>query len=168
MILWTLVLGGILQVLLQWTRLQAGAVALSAAGLVIVFGILEKIMKVYKRQSENFREIALYYRGSCIHIRGFADTGNQLRDPFTMQPVSIVSKETWEELLLEQETPLCRMIPYKTVGNANGLLQSVQIDYMAISEGKESKIIERPIIALTEQPFAGIFHYSILLHSDYC
>ena len=62
---------------------------------------------------------------------------------------------------------LYRWIPYKTVGKPDGVLQGIQIDYMVIDRGKDSQIIEQPMIAVTKQPFTGIFHYSILLHSDY-
>lgn len=168
MILWTLVLGGILQTLEQWTEIQSETILLATVFLMIVFGILEKIMKIYKRQHTCMREIALYLNGNCIHIRGFADTGNQLFDPISRKPVSILTLEAWEKLLKNAEPPLYRRIAYKTVGNPDGVLKAVQLDYMAILEGENSRIIEQPLIALTEQPFTGIFHYSILLHSDYC
>lgn len=168
MILWTLVLGGILQALEQWVELRSEEVLLSAAVLAIVFGILEKILKIYKRQNECMREVVLYWNERSCHIRGFADTGNQLFDPISKMPVSIITYDAWHTLLKDEQPPMFRLIPYTSVGNPNGLLQAVQIDYMAILEGENSRIIEKPMIAITEQPFTGIFHYSILLHSDYC
>lgn len=168
MILWTLVLGGILQALEQWTELRIEEVLLSAAILAIVFGILEKILKIYKRQNECMREIVLYWNERSSHMRGFADTGNQLFDPISQKPVSIISLDAWKTLIEDSIPPLCYFIPYKTVGNDHGILQGAQIDYMVILEGGSSRIVEKPIIAITEQPFTGIFHYSILLHNDYC
>ena len=168
MILWTLVLGGILQALEQWMELESGELMLSIGLAAIVFGILEKIMKIYRRQNANMRECTLYLNGHCSHVKGFADTGNQLMDPISKKPVSVISKDAWMELLDDTEPPLCRLIPYKSVGNPNGLIVAVQIDYLVILEGEHSRIYEQPMIAITEQPFTGIFHYSILLHSDYC
>ncbi len=168
MILWTLVLGGIMQALEQWVEIKSEELIISIGLAAIVFGILEKIMKIYRRQNACMRECALYLNGRCSHIRGFADTGNQLVDPISRKPVSIISKDAWMELIDETESPLCRLIPYKSVGNPNGLIVAVQIDYMVILEGENSRIYEQPMIAITEQPFTGIFHYSILLHSDYC
>ena len=132
------------------------------------FGISEKVLKIYKRQNECMREVVLYWKERSCHIRGFADTGNHLIDPISKKPVSIITLEDWHRLVREEDKPMYRLIPYKSVGNPNGLLQGIEIDYMAILEGDNSKIIERPMIAITEQPFTGIFHYSILLHSDYC
>lgn len=168
MSLWTLVLGGILQVLEQWTKLKIEEVLLSAAILTIVFGILEKILKIYKRQNECMREIVLYWNKKSCHIRGFADTGNQLFDPIRRKPVSIISQDAWKMLLEDSPPPLYYFIPYKSVGNPHGILQGIQLDYMVILQGDDSRIIEKPMIAITEQPFTGIFHYSILLHHDYC
>lgn len=168
MILWTLVLGGILQALEQWIEIQSEQMILSAVVLVIVFGILEKILRIYKRQNECMREVVLYWNERSCHMLGFADTGNHLIDPISKKPVSIITLEAWHTLLRDEEPPLYRLIPFKSVGNPSDFLQGVQIDYMAILEGENSQIIERPMIAITEQPFTGIFHYSILLHSDYC
>lgn len=168
MILWTLVLGGILQALEQWTDLSVEMIFLSTAFLAIVFGVLEKILKIYKRHHECMREIVLYWNEKSCHVRGFADTGNQLFDPVSRKPVSIISLETWKGLLGDSAPPLYSVIPYKCVGQSGGILQGAQIDYMVILEGENSRIIERPMIAITEQPFTGIFHYSILLHNEFC
>ena len=105
-----------------------------------------KVFKNYKRQNEYMREVTLCWRGKNCHIKGFADTGNHLMDPISKKPVSIITSEAWHTLLEKDETPLYRFIPYK---------------------GENSQIIEKPMIAITEQPFTVIFHYSILLHSDY-
>ena len=168
MILWTLVLGGILQALEQWTDLHSKELLMATAFLTIVFGILEKILRIYKRQNDCMREIVLYWNEKSCHIRGFADTGNQLFDPISKKPVSIISKETWKELIRESSEPIYYGIPYQCVGQAKGVLQGAQIDYMVILQGSESQIVEKPMIAITEQPFTGIFHYSILLHNDFC
>ena len=168
MILWTLVLGGILQALEQWTVLQSEEIVLSTAFLAIVFGVLEKILKIYKRHNECMREVVLYWNEKSCRGRGFADTGNQLYDPVSKKPVSIVSMEKWTELL-DSSAPLpYHGIRYKSLGQPEGVLQGIQIDYMVILEGENSRIIEKPMIAITEQPFTGIFHYSILLHNEFC
>ena len=168
MILWTLVLGGIFQVLEQWTEISSGELIFATTLITIILGISEKIFKIYKRQNECMREIVLYWNEKCCHMRGFADTGNQLFDPISKKPVSIISMETWKELMAEAAEPLYYAIPYQSVGQPKGILKGAQRDYMVILQGNDSRIIEKPMIAITEQPFTGIFHYSILLHNDFC
>lgn len=167
LILWTLVLGGVIQILEQWINLESMELVLAVAVSGLIFGILEKVFKIYKRQNECMREVVLYWNEKSCHIKGFADTGNHLVDPISKKPVSIITSEAWHTLLEKDEQPLYRFVPYKTVGNPQGIIKGIEIDYMAILEGENSQIIERPMIAITEQPFTGIFHYSILLHSDY-
>ena len=167
MILWTFVLGGILQLLGQWTKESTGQVILSAVMLIVVFGILEKIFRIYKRQNDCMRDVVLYWKGRTCHIKGFADTGNHLIEPLSKKPVSIITFEIWHKFFKEEEMHLYQWIPYKTVGKSDGVLQGIQIDYMVINCGKDSQIITQPMIAVTKQPFTGIFQYSILLHSDY-
>ena len=113
------------------------------------------------------REVVLYWKGKSCLIIGFADTGNHLIEPLSKKPVSIITFEIWHKFFQEEDMHLYRWIPYKTVGKPDGVLQGIQIDYMVIDRGKDSQIIEQPMIAVTKQPFTGIFHYSILLHSDY-
>ena len=76
--------------------------------------------------------------------------------------------EEWNLFLGENVLPRYQMIPYQCVGQPKGILKGTQIDYMVILEGENSRIIEKPMIGITEQPFTGIFHYSILLHNDFC
>lgn len=168
MTLWVLTLGGVLQMLQQWVQIRAEEMIVSIALFAVIFLTIEKMLKIYKRQNECMREVVLYLDGKSCQIRGYADTGNQLFDPVSKKPVSIISREAWDTLIEKVRPPHYRFIPYKTVGNPGGILQAAQIDYLVILEGSDSVILEKPMIAIAEQPFAGIFHYSILLHNDYC
>lgn len=167
-VLWLLVLGGVLQIVEQWMEVRTGTLVATAAVFAAGFGILEKIFRVYQRQNECMREVVLYWKERSCHIRGYADTGNQLTDPIRNQPVSILSEEAWKILSEDFPEPLYLPIPYRSVGTPHGMLQGIQLDYMVIIRGEESRIVEKPVIAITGQPFGGIFHYSILLHQDFC
>lgn len=167
MILWMLAFGGILQAVSQWKHVNSSMMLALAGIFTVVFGITEKIMKHYRRQREYLREILLFYHGSSVRVQGFADTGNHLLDPYSKKPVSVLSKEAWEKLSEKEKKPLFRLIPYRTIGNPDALIKAVEIDRMILLEGKKEYVIERPVIAIAEQPFQGIFHYSILLHNEY-
>jgi stage II sporulation protein GA (sporulation sigma-E factor processing peptidase) len=167
LMLWIFAIGGVIQALEQWTKMKSKELLITVAIAGLIFGILEKIFKIYKRQNECLREVTLCRNGKQCHIKGFADTGNHLVDPISKKPVSIITLEAWHTLLEKGEIPLYRLIPYKAIGKPQGILKGIEIDYMVILEGENSQMIERPMIAVTKQPFTGIFHYSILLHSDY-
>lgn len=168
MILWTLALGGILQFVEQWIPIRINTLLLLSAFFTIVFGSFEKVRKIYKRQNDCMREIVLYWNGQSQHMQGFADTGNHLFDPISQKPVCIISRDAWNALIADSAPPTYHPVPYKSVGKKDGILWGAQIDYLVILEGNDSQIVDKPMIAITEQPFTGIFHYSILLHNDYC
>lgn len=168
MIVWILVLGGILQVLQQCFRVHTLELIVTVALFGAVFLILERFFRVFERQSACMREVILYFHGKSCRFEGFADTGNQLFDPVTKKPVSIITVDAWNTLAENAEEPAYRFIPYQSVGNPSGILPGVQIDRMVVTAGADSRIYEKPMIAITKQPFAGIFHYSILLHNEYC
>lgn len=167
MILWTLVFGGSIQFAEQWLSVRTEELLFGICFLALIFGVMERIFRIYRKQDEGMREVVLYWKEKSCHIRGFVDTGNRLRDPVTGKPVSIITVEAWKLFTEDLENPAYFMIPYHTIGNPHGILKGIQIDYMVISKEDDSRIYEKPMIGITEEPFSGIFHYSILLHSYY-
>lgn len=164
MTLWTLIFGGIL----QWAGQTALPIAAAAVGFLILLAAAEKLFAYYGRQNGCMREIVLCDRGRSCRVRAFADTGNQLFDPYSKKPVSIVASDVWEILTDNTGDPALYPIPYKSVGNAGDLLWGRSIDLMVIGRGKKCRIVKDPVIAVTKEPFEGIFHYSVLLHNEYC
>lgn len=167
--LWTLVFGGIFQGILQWKKTMSAVTIAAAAFLILLLcAAAEKLFTYYKRQNECMREIVLSFHGKNCHVHAFADTGNQLYDPCSKKPVSIADAEVWEKLMEQTEEPLIYPIPYQSIGSTGSSLQAMCIDYMVIRQGKNSRVIKNPVIAMTSEPFKGIFHYSVLLHNEYC
>ena len=168
MLLWILVLGGVVHLLEEYTALPVGKFLFTVLFFVVFFGTLQKAASVYERQNGRMREVVLYLNGKSYHFQGYADSGNQLVDPIYKKPVSMITSEVWETLIRGEKAPGFHLIPYETVGNHHGMLQGTLIDYMVILNGNDSRIVERPVLAITGESFHGIFQYSILLHSDYC
>lgn len=167
-VLWMLVLGGVIRLLEEYAPLPVEKFLFTVVFFVLFFGVLQKIASVYDRQNGCMREVVLYLNGKSYHFQGYADSGNQLVDPIYKKPVSMITLKAWETLLKGEKVPGYHLIPYDTVGNHHGMLQGVQIDYMVILNGYDSRVVERPVLAITGASFHGIFQYSILLHSDYC
>lgn len=168
MILWILVLGGVLKSIEQWNSPAIGQMILAVTCFVILFGILEKLLAVYERQNACMKEVVLYYDGRSCHFQGFADTGNQLMDPVSKQPVTIIAPDAWKELIKDVSPPVVYEIPYQALGTQAGVLEGTRIDFMVILEGTNSRVVERPVIAIADQPFMGLFQYSVLIHHHYC
>ncbi len=178
-----LMLGGVLEYLGQWEGLRM-KILLSAL-LVLSASAIIPVFRIYSRKSEAMRDVCICFNQKCREIRGLADTGNMLTDPISKKPVCILEYEELKLILTTRqqyeiaelldfgfpkdcETTGYYLIPYQSLGSPSGLLVAMELDRMIIYCGKCRKVVEKPLVGITRQQFAGIFHYSILLHNDYC
>jgi stage II sporulation protein GA (sporulation sigma-E factor processing peptidase) len=84
--------------------------------------------------------LELCYRGTRLQLQALHDTGNTLRDPLTGEPVIVAGPGaarilldlTAEQLCTPVETvagsgiPGLRLVPYRAVGRANGMLVAMR------------------------------------------
>lgn len=99
--------------------------------------------------------VRLTYRGTTRELVALNDTGNALKDPITGQAVLVagadVAKQmlglTREQLLTPIETMAqseisgLRLIPYRSVGNANGMMLAVRMDQVVIGRQQVSNLV---------------------------
>ena len=132
--------------------------------LFIVFGAcglltvgIRKVLAVIGRQS------VIYYAkitegNQTICVRGLKDTGNQLMDPLTKKPVSIIEKEKLNGLISEETKML--YVPYQSVGKSNGLMKACIMEQMEV----EGIIYRNVILGLFEGKLSSNNEYHIILH----
>ena len=115
--------------------------ALVSAGLIC-------FLKLRRGYRQNLCQEELVYKGQHMMLKGFCDTGNMLRDPYTGKPVSIAGEHVIGEKT--EEGAGVRYIPYRTLGNEHGLLKVLTVDKMYIYlPGKKLEVM-RPVIGLKE------------------
>lgn len=99
--------------------------------------------------------VQLTYRGITRELIALRDTGNGLLDPITGQPVLVVGADvsmqmlglTREQLLAPIETmthcpiPGLRLIPYRSVGNANGMMLAVKMDRVCVGKQEIGNVV---------------------------
>lgn len=95
---------------------------------------------------------------------GFLDTGNQLHEPVTGQPVHVVSKAVWQTFYRAGD-PVC-LIPYHTISREEGFMPGRFLDLMRIENGQEIREIQRPLIAVSPHPVSQDESYEILLNEE--
>lgn len=91
----------------------------------IILVIYLKQMKKLKNKYSNYYPVDIYFKGQMIHITGFLDTGNTLRDPISNKPVMIVN-----ENLIEGSCEY-RYIPYETISGPS-MLKCIKVDEVNI------------------------------------
>ena len=137
--------------------------------LLVLFGNVASILLVLwaikKWQvSKGIYAVDIYMPDIIWTAKGFYDSGNHLKDPYTGKSVHIISRTLARRLEFLEEKKVC--IPYQSLGNEEGL-----IDVYYVSEIKIKK--QDTMIAQKEVPLAvaedGLFTgkgYEMIMNED--
>lgn len=110
-------------------------------------------------------EVVLSEGGRTIRIQALWDTGNQLFEPYTHQPVHVITRSACQRLCGQVSGGI--LIPFQAVGTRSGLLQAVRVSQMdVIREGMAVKHYEHPWLALSEEELSPQGRYEMLLHGE--
>ncbi len=148
----------------------------------VVYGVFYACDYFFLRHTSknNLYPVTITLRGISVHLMGFVDTGNSLKDSFSQNPVFVTELKAVEPLLSKEETEffkggitenppdtlrrIYRILPLKTV-SGNGLIGAIKPDSVAVEGEKiiaESKEISIGIV--TESLSDG--EYSVLLNKS--
>lgn len=129
--------------------------------------------------------LAIKIKDHIYTCTGLIDTGNQLYEPITNTPVMILSiqnikQEIPPDILELVEQPLdhhmlskctesswgerLRIIPYKVVGKEQQLLLAIRPDWINITYGDKSGMVQRGLVALTKQSLSHDHTYECIVH----
>lgn len=106
--------------------------------------------------------VRIEYQGREGSFMGFLDTGNRLTEPYTGNPVSVISAESCKELFGNVNAIL--FVPFRSVGKDSGVLPAIRADRMEIEKEGQKKLIEKPYIAISGEKLAQNDSYQILLN----
>lgn len=136
-----------------------------AAG--IYFGLCAFTGLMRKRSGERriFVRVKLSYRGKEVMVTALRDTGNQLYEPYGGRPVHVITGEICRRLC--DTLPRMIYIPFRTVGNENGMMPGMRIDFMEV-EREEGGVqrFESPWLAVSKRPLSLRRRYEMLLHGE--
>lgn len=99
-----------------------------------------------------------------IKLRAYYDSGNQLRDPYTGKAVSIMSFGKAKEFL-EIEKDNIRLVPYRSLGEQNGLLRVTDVEILEIMQGSHRIVIKNAVIGVAEEGLLEGKDYDLILHA---
>ena len=99
--------------------------------------------------------VRLTYQGKTRALIALHDTGNALTDPVTGQPVLVVGADVAKQMLglslAQLSSPIetmaegkikgLRLIPYASVGNANGMLLAIRVDKLESEKGEMGTLV---------------------------
>ncbi|MBQ6381207.1 MAG: sigma-E processing peptidase SpoIIGA [Clostridia bacterium] len=169
-LLLNVLLGGLMLLLAQWNARDfysngyVGYMHISPLYFVIALALCYAAVNVLTRFILKKRNAALIYRvmiefhGRQYRLYGFCDSGNQLSEPFSAEPVSIVKTGILKEW--EQE-PLKRVIPFSSLGG-DGVLYAVKVKLKIYDRQKQ--LLEREAYIVQSDSAFRDMQYDILLN----
>lgn len=122
------------------------------------------IVRLYNRalSKKEIYTITVEYNSKSVTLFAFADTGNNLTEPFSNAPVIIADREKISQLSRGAKT---RIIPISTV-NSQSLLTAFKPDRVTVKASGFSEVIDNVYIAMSddikEKSFSAIINPKIL------
>lgn len=133
---------------------------------VVVIIVIARVYRTYKKNSDIYK-VTVIVDNHKIMLHGIVDTGNQLTDKYTGRPVNVMDKSYFENVLY-QINDYGRLkyhfIPYRTIGNNEGIIEVITSDYMYISGKDETKAYKGALIGLSDRKVSQNGEYQVLIN----
>ena len=133
---------------------------------VVVIIVIARVSRTYRKNSDIYK-VTVIVDNHKIMLHGIVDTGNQLTDKYTGKPVNVMDKSYFENVLY-QINDYGRLkyhfIPYRTIGNNEGIIEVLTSDYMYISGKDETKAYKGALIGLSDRKVSQNGEYQALIN----
>ena len=133
---------------------------------VVVIIVIARVYRTYKKNSDIYK-VTVIVDNHKIMLHGIVDPGNQLTDKYTGKPVNVMDKSYFENVLY-QINDYGRLkyhfIPYRTIGNNEGIIEVITSDYMYISGKDETKAYKGALIGLSDRKVSQNGEYQALIN----
>ncbi|MDO4267316.1 MAG: sigma-E processing peptidase SpoIIGA [Eubacteriales bacterium] len=145
--------------------LTLASLGLAGTGILFLGRAFISFLRQRAVRQEKLYQVTLHYKGRTKTLQALWDTGNQLYEPYSHQPVHVITYEAGREIF-EKITGVV-YIPFCSVGRERGLLAGVQADAMEVSQGGEAvRSYKKPWIAISREPLSYRHQYEMLLHGE--
>ena len=154
--------GGVMQLFRPYMRYVSVFYAAAAVSYVVILK-LWKIFSHIHRQQSRILSVTLYTEHGEKPMRALLDTGNELRDCYTGEPVNIIAPETAAEISdhIELEKGF-RLIPYRCV-SGESVMKVFRVKKICIHM-EEDRWIDAPLLGIGEESLSGGREYEMILN----
>ncbi len=132
---------------------------------LIAYVISVVALRIYnnKLAKNQLYSVTVNYNGQQVRFFALADSGNNLKEPFSDYPVIVADKSLFEN------AQCSRVVPYSSIGG-EGLLQAFKPDKVLVSTANKSYELSNIYIALSENvkrgEYRGIINPQTILLSE--
>ncbi len=140
LIILSIVLGGLLYLLnLEFGNTKKlNTLTLLIISVVFMYIYIKQIKKQKLEYSTNY-EVDVNYNNKCYKLKGYLDTGNILKDPYTNKPILITNKNIKAENYI--------YVPYNTV-SGKGMMKCFKPEKVII---KDLGVFKNVLIGITDE-----------------
>ncbi|MCH5316935.1 MAG: sigma-E processing peptidase SpoIIGA [Eubacterium sp.] len=128
---------------------------------LVAYIISAIIIRIYNNKTavKELYSVTVFKNGNEVRFFAFADSGNNLKEPFSNYPVIVADKKLFENCECQ------RLIPFSTIGG-EGVLSAFRPDKVEISSSFGSVAVEEVYIAISDNvkkgEYQGILNPKIL------
>lgn len=116
----------------------------------VIYAVIMLVRKITDKSLSGYRaDLKITVCGYIMNLKGFVDTGNHLRDPFSNLPVIVINKENYDKILVAigsiEVSRRKRLVPFSTI-NERGVLNALRCDSVEISIEESGRYDYKDII----------------------
>jgi len=159
-----ILLGGIVEWLGESRLVSQNFFLLGIAGMIGVSGILKYFL--WRRNFCNhILQVRIRKDYRSMEVRAYLDSGNQLRDPYTGQGISILSQAKAKEFF-DGTKDRIRFVPYRSLGETAGLLRVTNVDEILLYDGGRRVCMRQMAIGIADEGLLEDKEYDLILHAS--
>lgn len=129
-------------------RLGVASGARLAALMAFTCMIMLALWYKERKEKRSIYTVKISENGACLELKALYDTGNSLIEPISGRPVSIVEENEITRPWLELKPQRYKVIPFRSIGEENGIMEGTTVDELTISIGDRQIIEKDAVVAL--------------------
>lgn len=121
---------------------------------------------IAKRNNDNIVTVKIENGEYLIHVNALIDTGNNLYEPITGKPVSIIEAKSLGQMRnMKVEKLFC--VPYKSVGVIQNTLYAIMVDRITIYYSSKKRTFDNVLVGIYKGELTSKNNYKMILNNVY-
>lgn len=129
----------------------------------VCYGVVYKITGKHEEE-EHLCRVVLEEGQRSLTIDALLDTGNSLVEPISGKPVAVLEESAFQELFSGQYPEFYRVVPYRSVGKANGILKGYLLKGMTVELQGVKKECRDIYVAVSQELISEKNSYRMILN----
>lgn len=171
-LIYAFVLGGFMKFLFSLTpalyRMQGSIWYILGAGMIGYQLVSWWLEQMKRKKNRSFYKVRLMGCGEEVCVQALMDTGNSLREPISLRPVAVMDEEVFDRLKGVRLPEKLKVIPYRSVGRSNGIMEGYEIPEIMICSEEEQIRCQKVIVGISKTKVSTDGRYQMILHPDMC